>query len=291
MGALVLPSSKSRFKPGLSLSRMHRKEGKQYLYSMTPIGYGLMQRKEQCVEIYSRRLQVRQWRPQIFKYPLDFSSRLELLVKYTLNYRRLTSKRRLDMRKLIVFNHVSLDGYFVDASGSMRWAKTRKDDEEWNAFVAQNASGDSPLIFGRKTYELMIQYWPTPMAKQHDAVVAERMNRTPKVVFSTTLKTASWENTKLIHDDLPGAIRKMKQEPGDGLTVLGSGTLVAQMADAGLIDEYHIVVNPLALGSGRTMFEGMTKPLELKPMKSRTFQNGCVYLVYEPGLQAAAAAA
>ncbi len=195
------------------------------------------------------------------------------------------------MRKLIVFNHVSLDGYFVDGSGSMRWAKTRKDDEEWNEFVKQNASGEGPLIFGRKTYELMIQYWPTPMAKQHDAAVAERMNKLSKVVFSTTLKSASWENTKLIHDDLPGAIRKMKQEPGDGLTILGSGTLVAQLSDADLIDEYHVVVNPLALGKGRTMFEGMTKPLELKPLKSRTFQNGCVYLVYEPGVRASALAA
>jgi dihydrofolate reductase len=195
------------------------------------------------------------------------------------------------MRKLIVFNHVSLDGYFVDANESMSWAKTRKDDAEWNAFVAGNASGDGPLLFGRKTYELMIQYWPTPMAKQHDTQIADRMNKLPKVVFSRTLKDVTWSNTKLVKGDLTAEVRRMKEESGDGITILGSGTLVAQLADAGLIDEYHIVINPVALGKGRTMFEGIKDKLELKPVKSRTFGNGCVYLVYEPGVKAALRAA
>jgi dihydrofolate reductase len=195
------------------------------------------------------------------------------------------------MRKLIVFNHVSLDGYFVDANGTMYWAKTRKDDAEWNAFVEQNASGEGPLLFGRKTYELMIQYWPTPMAKEHDAQVADRMNKLPKVVFSKTLHEATWSNTKLVKGDMAAEVRRMKQEPGDGMTILGSGMLVAQLADEGLIDEFHVVVNPLVLGKGRTMFEGIKATLELKPVKSRTFGNGCVYLVYEPGVKAESLAA
>ena len=195
------------------------------------------------------------------------------------------------MRKLIVFNHVSVDGYFVDANGTMYWAKTRKDDAEWNAFVAENTSGNGPLLFGRKTYELMIQYWPTPMAKQHDARVADRMNKLTKIVFSKTLNDVSWSNTELIKGDLVEEVGRMKQEPGEGITILGSGTLVAQLADAGLIDEYHVVVNPLVLGRGRTMFEGVKDKLELKPVKSRSFGNGCVYLVYEPQLKAASLAA
>jgi dihydrofolate reductase len=191
------------------------------------------------------------------------------------------------MRKLIVFNHVSLDGYFVDANDSMSWAKTRKDDAEWNAFVEENASGDGPLLLGRKTYELMIRYWPTSIAAQHDAAVADRMNKMPKVVFSKTLDQASWSNTKLVTSDMATEVRKMKEESGDGMTILGSGTLVSQLADEGLIDEYHIVVNPVVLGKGRTMFEGVRgkatqETLALKPTKSRTFGNGCVYLVYEP---------
>lgn len=191
------------------------------------------------------------------------------------------------MRKLIVFNHVSLDGYFVDANDSMSWAKTRKDDAEWNAFVEENASGDGPLLLGRKTYELMIRYWPTSLAAQHDTAVADRMNKMPKVVFSKTLDQASWSNTKLVTSDMATEVRKMKEESGDGMTILGSGTLVSQLADEGLIDEYHIVVNPVVLGKGRTMFEGVRgkatqETLALKPTKSRTFGNGCVYLVYEP---------
>jgi dihydrofolate reductase len=191
------------------------------------------------------------------------------------------------MRKLIVFNHVSLDGYFVDANDSMSWAKTRKDDAEWNAFVEENASGDGPLLLGRKTYELMIRYWPTSIAAQHDTAVADRMNKMPKVVFSKTLDQASWSNTKLVSSDMATEVRKMKEESGDGMTILGSGTLVSQLADEGLIDEYHIVVNPVVLGKGRTMFEGVRvkdtqETLALKPTKSRTFSNGCVSLVYEP---------
>jgi dihydrofolate reductase len=200
------------------------------------------------------------------------------------------------MRKLIVFNHVSLDGFFVDANDSMSWAKTRKDDAEWNAFVAQNTSGEGPLLFGRKTYELMIRYWPTPMAAQHDAAVADRMNKLPKVVFSKTLSDVSWSNTRLVKGDLVGEVRRMKEESGGGITILGSGTLVAQLTDAGLIDEYHIVINPVALGRGRTMFEGIHEKengdkLEVKPARSRTFGNGCVYLVYEPEVKAALRAA
>ena len=187
------------------------------------------------------------------------------------------------MRKLVVFNHVSLDGYFVDANGSMQWAKLDVNDAEWNAFVAENAKGEGPLVFGRVTYELMASYWPTPMAAKHDAVVAERMNQLPKVVFSKTLDEASWSNTKLVKGDMAAEIRKMKKEPGDGMVILGSGTIVSQLAKDGLIDEYQMVVDPVVLGKGRTMFDGLTEKLSLKLTRSRVFGNGKVFLSYAPG--------
>ena len=186
------------------------------------------------------------------------------------------------MRKLIVFNHVSLDGYFVDVNGGMSWAKTDQNDGEWNAFVAENSKGDGPLLFGRITYELMASYWPTPIADHHAPVVAERMNKLPKVVFSRTLEKASWNNTKLVKGDLASEIRKMKQEPGEGMAILGSGTIVSQLAQEGLIDEYQVVVDPIVLGKGRTMFDGVKDKLNLKLTKSRAFGNGNVYLCYEP---------
>jgi dihydrofolate reductase len=186
------------------------------------------------------------------------------------------------MRKLVVFNHVSLDSYFVDVNGSMSWAKSNHKDAEWNAFVAENAKGDSPLLFGKITYEVMASFWPTPMADQHDPVLAERMNKLPKVVFSRTLDKASWNNTTLVKGDLVAEIRKMKKEPGEDMVILGSGSIVSQLAQAGLIDAYQVVVNPIVLGKGRTMFEGIKDRLNLKLTKTRTFGNGNVFLSYEP---------
>ncbi len=184
------------------------------------------------------------------------------------------------MRKLIVFNSVSVDGYFVDRDGDMSWA--HKEDAEWNAFVESNARGECTLVFGRKTYELMASWWPTPQAMQSMPVVAERMNSLPKVVFSRTLDRASWRNTTLLKSDLVTAIRQMKQETGDDLVIMGSGSVVAQLAPAGLIDEYQIALTPVVLGKGRTMFDGIPKRLNLELIQTRAFANGNVFLRYEP---------
>jgi dihydrofolate reductase len=186
------------------------------------------------------------------------------------------------MQKLSVFNHISLDGYFVDRSGAMNWAKAGNADPEWNEFVAANASGDGTLLFGRVTYELMIRYWPTPMAREHDPAVADRMNSLRKVVFSRTLSQASWSNTTLVRHDLPGEVGRMKQTLGEGLVILGSGTIVSQLTEAGLIDEYQVVVNPVILGGGRTMFDSVTRPLSLRRTRCRAFGNGKVFVSYEP---------
>jgi dihydrofolate reductase len=185
------------------------------------------------------------------------------------------------MRRLTVFNLVSLDGYFVDASGDMSWA--HKQDPEWLEFAAGNASGGGELVFGRVTYDLMSSYWPTPMAAKNAPVVAERMNSLPKVVFSRTMNQATWNNTRLIQGDLAAEVRKLKNEAGQDMVILGSGTIVSQLAEAGLIDQYQIVVNAIVLGKGRTMFEGGRKRLKLKLTKTRAFGNGNVLLCYRPG--------
>ena len=186
------------------------------------------------------------------------------------------------MQKLSVFNHLTLDGYFVDRQGSMAWAKAGPADPEWNQFVADNAGGDSTLLFGRVTYDLMIRYWPTPMAREHDPAVADRMNRLGKVVFSRTLERATWSNTRLVKTGLIEEVRRMKAEPGEGLVILGSGSLVSQLTEAGLVDEYQLVMNPIILGEGRTMFETVTRSLTLRRTRYRAFGNGNVFLAYEP---------
>jgi dihydrofolate reductase len=186
------------------------------------------------------------------------------------------------MRKLIAFNHTTLDGYFVGANGDFSWAHTGNDDPEYSAFVAENASGGGQLLFGRVTYELMASYWPTPVADQHNPTVAAAMNSLQKVVFSRTLDQASWSNTKLVKGDIVSEIRKMKNEPGPGMAILGSGSIVSQLAPEGVIDEYQVVLDPVVLGKGRTMFDGIKEKLNLKLAKTRTFNNGKVYLCYEP---------
>jgi dihydrofolate reductase len=186
------------------------------------------------------------------------------------------------MPRLIVFNQVTLDGYFTGEQGDLSWAKARNKDPEWAAFVAENAGSGGVLLFGRVTYEMMVGYWPTPEAAKNDPVVAERMNSLSKVVFSKSLKKANWNNTRIVKGDLADEIRAMKQDRGADLVILGSGTLVAQLAQEGLIDEYRLVLIPVVLGKGRTMFEGVTKKPLMRPTGSRTFRNGYMVLTYVP---------
>lgn len=189
------------------------------------------------------------------------------------------------MRRLIVFNHISSDGYFTDGNGQFNWASHLSNDPEYSAFVAENASGEGHLIFGRITYQLMASFWPTPIAAQQMPEVARGMNRMRKTVFSRTLQDVSWNNTELIrpaNDDLAAAVRELKEQDGPGMAIMGSGSLVAQLAPTGLIDEYQLVLNPLALGSGRSLFEKIPRLLSLKLASSRIFNNGKVYLNYVP---------
>ena len=184
------------------------------------------------------------------------------------------------MRKLMVFNSMSLDGFIADGKGDMSWA--HKQDEEWNSFVAGNASGDGVLVFGRRTYDMMAGYWPTPMAAQNSSVVAKRMNELQKIVFSRTMENATWQNTTLVKSELAVEMKRLKAQPGADLVILGSASIVAQLSDARLIDEYQVAMNPVVLGGGKSMFDGVGEKLRLKLIRSRSFQNGNVFLTYQP---------
>ncbi|HEV7745360.1 MAG TPA: dihydrofolate reductase family protein [Pyrinomonadaceae bacterium] len=183
------------------------------------------------------------------------------------------------MRKLLVFNSVTVDGYFTDKNNDMSWAHAQA-DAEWNEFVAGNAKSGGEMLFGRVTYQMMESFWPTPAAANAFPEVAEGMNKSPKIVFSKTLDQATWTNTRLLKGDLIEEVRKLKEESGDQLVLMGSGSIVAQLAPAGLIDEYQMVVNPLILGDGRTMFAGVKEKIRLTLTDSRTFKNGNVLLSY-----------
>jgi dihydrofolate reductase len=186
------------------------------------------------------------------------------------------------MRRLTSFTHVTLDGFFTDEHNDMSWAHTRTSDPEWSAFVAENAGSGGMLLFGRVTYQMMAGYWPTPQAKKDASEVADGMNKAPKVVFSRTLAKAEWSNTTLVKGDLATEVKKLKDASGPPMVILGSGSIVAQLAQARLIDEFQLAVNPLILGRGRTLFEGVKEKLSLTLAATRAFKNGTVLMRYHP---------
>jgi dihydrofolate reductase len=181
------------------------------------------------------------------------------------------------MKKLTVFNLVTLDGYFAGQGGDITWHNV---DEEFQELANEASNSGNTLLFGRVTYELMASYWPTPEAIKNDPIVARGMNSAAKIVFSRTLNKVDWNNTKLVKNDMLSEIRKLKQESGKDLTVLGSGSIVSQLAQERLIDEYQILLNPVVIGKGKTMFEGVKDRFSLKLTKTRVFGNGNVLLNY-----------
>jgi dihydrofolate reductase len=180
------------------------------------------------------------------------------------------------MKKLRVFESISVDGYFTDAAGHMDWAHGGSDDAEFAAWVSGNASKGGELLFGRKTYQEMEAFWPTPAAAAQMPAVAKGMNAAKKHVASRTIQP-TWSNTQLLKGDLVEAVRALKASDGPGITILGSGSLAAQLGEAGLIDEYQFVLAPVALGGGRTVF---SKGRALRLIDQRAFRNGKVVVTY-----------
>lgn len=183
------------------------------------------------------------------------------------------------MRKLIVFNNMTVDGFFEGPNREIDWHNV---NVEFNEYAVTQLDSVDMILFGRKTYELMAGYWPTPAAKTNDPVVAEWMNAMPKIVFSRTLKKAEWSNTRLIKGNLAAEIRKLKQQKGKDLIIFGSAALVSSFLRLGLIDEYRIMVNPIVLGRGRSLFSDIKKRVHLKLLKTRSFHSGNVLLCYKP---------
>jgi dihydrofolate reductase len=186
------------------------------------------------------------------------------------------------MRTLTVFESLTVNGFFAGADGDMGWAYGASSDPEFDAFVQGNASQPSAMLFGRVTYEMMAGYWPTPLASSQAPVVARGMNAAQKTVFSRTLASADWANTTLVRDDVAGYVRLLKAEAGPDLVVLGSGSIVAQLADAGLVDRYQLVVKSVALASGRPLFGGARNPVRLRLTGTRQIGADNVVLDYVP---------
>jgi dihydrofolate reductase len=182
------------------------------------------------------------------------------------------------MAKVILFNMMTLDGYFEDANGSIDWHMV---DEEFNDFSVDQVKNAEGLIFGRKTYELMASYWPTPAAIDDDPAVAKHMNDISKIVFSRSLNQVDWQNTHVVKGDAAEAVRQLKAQSVQDWFIFGSANLASALIPHGLIDEYRIMLNPIILGAGRPLFQNIQAPHELKLINSRVFGNGNVLLYYK----------
>lgn len=183
------------------------------------------------------------------------------------------------MRKIFLFNLVTLDGFFEGPDHDISWHNV---DEEFNEFAIQQLGELGGLLFGRVTYELMAGYWPTPGAIRDDPEVSARMNSLSKVVFSRTLEKADWNNTRLIKENIIEETASLKKQPGKDLAIFGSSDLAVSLIPHGLIDEFRIMVNPVVLGRGKPLFQGLKDKLKLRLLKTRTFRSGTAMLYYQP---------
>lgn len=174
---------------------------------------------------------------------------------------------------------ITLDGFFEGPNQDISWHNV---DDEFNEFAIDQLKEVGTLLFGRVTYQGMASYWPTDFAKQDDPVVARLMNDLPKIVFSTTLNSAEWNNSRLVKENAAEEVSKLKGQPGKDIAIFGSSDLATSLAEAGLIDEYRIIVNPVFLGHGTPLLKGIKDRLNLKLLKARTFNSGNVLLYYVP---------
>ena len=183
------------------------------------------------------------------------------------------------MRKVIFFNLTSLDGYFEGPDRDINWHNV---DDEFNEFAEEQTGELGALLFGRVTYELMAEYWPTEDAKRDDPIIAGLMNSLPKIVFSKTLQKVEWENTRLVKDNFVEAVSKLKQEAGKDIAIFGSSDLAVTLVQHNLIDEFRVMINPIVLGAGKSLFQGIRSKFDLRLIKTRTFKSGNILLYYEP---------
>ncbi len=186
------------------------------------------------------------------------------------------------MRKLVLFMHLSLDGFAAGPHGELDWVSY---DEELEKHAEDIVSTVGSPLYGRVTYQMMEGYWPTVLqdtaATKHDLDHARWVEDVEKIVFSETLEKVEWNNTRLIKDNIAEEVLKLKQQPGKDLVIFGSPGLARSLMQLGLIDAYRLTINPVILGSGIPLFADVEDKINLKLVNSRTFRSGVVALHYE----------
>ena len=180
------------------------------------------------------------------------------------------------MRTIFLFMNVSLDGFFEAPGHDISGFKN-----DFEAFSGDGSKVVDTLLMGRKTYEMM-KFWATPQALEMAPAVAKFMNATPKFVASHSDFVPEWENVTVISKDVLAEVRKLKEQPGKDIGIFGSNHLCVSLMAEGLIDEFQIVLNPVAFGAGTTLFEGLPAKVNFTLTSSRQFKSGAVLLTYKP---------
>lgn len=190
-------------------------------------------------------------------------------------------KDKQSMRKLVLFMHVSLDGFAADPNRGLDFLSYDKELEQYAEELVKTVG--SP-VYGRITYQLMESYWPTvlkkPNASGHALEHARWVENVPKIVFSKTLTEVTWNNTRLIKDNIVEEVNKLKEQPGKDLAIFGSPGLASTFMNLGLIDEYKLTVHPIILGNGISAFTNNTRKNTLKLLESKTLKSGVITLHY-----------
>lgn len=195
------------------------------------------------------------------------------------------------MRRIVAFDRVSADGYFAAADGGLGWVVP---EEALDRGVAENLDGRGTILFGRRTYEMFESFWPHVAANADTApdphapgrhspemlAMARWIDAAEKLVFSRTRKEVAWRNSRLLPELDPRAVEALKQAPGSDIMIFGSGTVVSQLTEHGLIDEYRFIVGPVLLGSGRSLVSGVPVSTRLELVECRQYPSGNVALSY-----------
>ena len=189
------------------------------------------------------------------------------------------------MRKLILEEWVSLDGYVTDRDGGLDFFTnlTPEQNKYSDADQLKFLETIDTILLGRKTYNLFVDFWPK--ASTDEEVIADKLNETKKIVFTNTIANApwgKWKDAEIINGEATTAIKNLKSQPGKNMVLWGSISLAQSLMKENLIDEYHIQLCPILTGSGRSLFPQQMNFGQLKLLEVRQYNTGTVFLNYEP---------
>ena len=187
----------------------------------------------------------------------------------------------MTMRKVKLLMQMTINGYVAGPNGENDWMTWNPDDELMEFMNSQYDSSET-LLLGRKTADFFITYWENSFSKNPDTPFAKKIVDMPKVVFTKTLDKSTWNNTTLAKGTLAEEIGNLKKQNGKDIIVIGSPSLVSSLIKEGFIDEYHLIINPTAIGNGMTIFNSLEGMRKFTPIQAKLYSGGKIVLSYKP---------